>query len=90
MEQVDDLGKITIEKGGKEVECEILLTFDNENLGRSYVAYTDHSVTESGRENIYVASYDPIVGTGELEQINAQEELQMFQEVLEQIASEEE
>ncbi len=90
MEQVDDLGKIIIEKDGKEVECEILFTFDNEDLRRSYVAYTDHSVTESGRENIYVASYDPIVGTGELEKITSQEELQMVQEVLEQIASEEE
>ena len=29
MEQVDDLGKIIIEKDGKEVECEILFTFDN-------------------------------------------------------------
>ena len=31
MEQVDDLGKITIVKNGKEVDCDILFTFENEN-----------------------------------------------------------
>ena len=34
--------KITILKDEKEVECEILFTFDCEETGKSYVGYTDN------------------------------------------------
>ena len=44
MEVVDELGKITIMKNGKEVECDILFTFDNDELQKQYVGYTDHSM----------------------------------------------
>lgn len=88
MEEVEELGKIIIEKDGKEVECEILFTFENEELRKQYVGYTDHSIGENGRKNIYVSAYDPIVGFGKLEDIRTQEELEMVQNVLEQIASE--
>ena len=88
MQEVEELGKIIIEKNGKEVEYEILFTFENEELRRQYVGYTDHSIGENGRKNIYVSAYDPIVGFGKLEDITTQEELEMVQNVLEQIASE--
>ena len=32
MEQVDELGTITIMKDGKEEECEVLFTFENDEL----------------------------------------------------------
>ena len=86
MEQVEDLGKITVVKNGKEVECDVLFTFDNKKKKKSYIGYTDHSVGSNGRKNIYVSSYDPVLGTGSLEDITSNEELNMVQEVLEQIA----
>ena len=38
MEQVDQLGTITIMKDGKEVECEVLFTFENDELKKQYIA----------------------------------------------------
>lgn len=89
MEEVEDLGKITIIKDGKEVECEALFTFENEELQKQYIGYTDHSIGENGRKNIYVSSYNPLLGTNKLEDIKTQEELDMVREVLNQIAESE-
>lgn len=88
MEQVDQLGTITIMKDGKEVECEVLFTFENEELNKQYIGYTDHSIGENGRKNIYVSSYDTVLGTDKLEDIKTQEELDMVRDVLNQIADE--
>lgn len=74
--------KITIIKDDKEVECEILFTFDCEETGKSYLGYTDHSFGSNGRKNIYISAYDPVVGTGRLEDITSANELELVQEVL--------
>ena len=37
MEQVDELGTITIMKDGKEVECEVLFTFENDELKKQKI-----------------------------------------------------
>ena len=73
---------------GTVVDCDVLFTFDSEDTMKSYVGYTDHSFSESGRKNIYVSSYDPFVGTDELEDITDERELQMISDVLEQIDEE--
>lgn len=88
MEQVDELGTITIMKDGKEVECEVLFTFENDELKKQYIGYTDHSIGENGRKNIYVSSWNPLLGTDKLEDITTQEELDMVRDVLNQIADE--
>lgn len=80
--------KITILKEEKEVECEVLFTFDCAETGKSYVGYTDHSFGNNGRKNIYVSSYDPIVGLGQLEDITNTNELEIVQSVLAQIDEE--
>lgn len=77
--------KIVINKNGKEVECDILFTFDSEDTGKAYVGYSDNSVGTNGRKNIYVSSFDPILGYGVLEDITTDEELAMVRDVLEEI-----
>ncbi len=86
MDIVDELGKIVIAKDGKEVECDILFTFDNEELQRTYVGYTDHSIDQNNREVIYIAYYDMNAEKKELKEIQTQEELDMVHDVLEEIA----
>lgn len=86
MDIVDELGKIVIAKEGKEVECDILFTFDNEELQRTYVGYTDHSIDQNNREVIYIAYYDMNAEKKELKEIQTQEELDMVHDVLEEIA----
>lgn len=88
MEVVDELGKIRIMKNGKEVECDILFTFDNDELQKQYVGYTDHSVTKDGRKMIYVNSINPLSKDKVLEDITDPRELEMVQDVLKQIAGE--
>lgn len=74
--------KITIEKDGKEVECDILFTFDSMDTKKSYVGYSDNTIAPNGRKTIYVSSYknesDEII----LEDITDQKELDMIQDVL--------
>ena len=80
--------KIIIEKHGKQVECDILFTFDSEDTGKVYVGYSDHSIASNGRKNIYVSSYDPIIGINSLEDITDERELVMVRQVLAQIDKE--
>lgn len=61
MEQIEDQ-KIEIEKDGKKIECDLLFTFDSPDTGKTYMAYTDHTKDELGSLNMYVYSYDPVLG----------------------------
>ena len=78
-------GKIIINKNGQDVECDVLFTFDSEDTGKAYIGYTDNSIANNGRKNIYVSSFDPIIGYGTLEDITSEEELAMVREVLAEI-----
>lgn len=77
--------KIVISKNGKEIECDILFTFDCEETGKSYIGYSDNSIATNGRKNIYVSAFDPILGLGTLEDITTEAELAMVKNVLEEI-----
>ena len=77
-----------LDNEGKEVVCEVLFTFDSEDTGKVYVGYSDHSIASNGRKNIYVSSYDPIIGINSLEDITDERELAMVRQVLAQIDKE--
>ena len=85
MENVLDQEKITIERDGKKIKCDVLFTFDCEDTMKSYIGYTDHSVANNGRKNIYVSSYDPFNPNLQLENINDEKELRMIHDVLQQL-----
>jgi len=38
---------------GKEIECDILLTFDLEETNKHYVVYTDNTMDNEGNTNVY-------------------------------------
>ena len=80
--------KIVISKNGKEVECDVLFTFDSEDTGKAYIGYTDHSIAANGRKNIFVSAYNPLKAKIELEDITDERELKMVSEVLNQIDKE--
>lgn len=40
---------------GKEVECEILFTFDNTETEKSYIVYTDNTLDEEGNTSVYAS-----------------------------------
>lgn len=88
MEYLENEEKIVILKDGKEVECDILFTFDSEDTSKTYFGYTDHSIDKNGRKRIYVSAYDQVSGDGKLEEITDPKELDMVQRVLAQIDEE--
>ena len=77
-----DNEKIQVEKDGKMVECDVLFTFDSEDTMKSYIGYTDHSIAENGRKNIYVSSFSPFQNEWKLEDITDEAELEMVNDVL--------
>ncbi len=48
-----------IDPDGDFVTCDVLLTFDSEDTGKSYIVFTDGSTDEYGFMNAYAAIYDP-------------------------------
>lgn len=90
MEQVDNIGKITIIKDDKGVECDVIISFDCEELGKSYLAFTDYSFDDDGRQNIYFASYYPDVDYekleyDKLEPVTSPQEIEMLRGILDEI-----
>lgn len=89
MEEFDiENEKIKILKDGKEVECDVLFTFDSEDTMKAYIGYTDNSIGDNGRKTIYVSSYDPFSTEMKLEDITDPKELNMIQEVLKELDKE--
>lgn len=74
--------KIQIVRNGKEVDCDVLFTFDCEDTMKAYVGYTDHSIASNGRKNIFVSAFDPLKPKMELESITDKKELEMINDVL--------
>lgn len=54
-----DENSFIIEKDGKEVSCDVCFAFICEENLKGYIAFTDHSKDETGKENLYIRSYDP-------------------------------
>ncbi len=77
--------KIQLIRDQKIVECDVLFTFNSEDTRKSYVAYTDYTVTANGRKNIYISAFDPFQEKMKLENISDQKELNMIHEVLRQL-----
>ena len=48
-----------IDTEGKEVECEVLFTFDSEETKKSYIVYTDNTTDDKGNVKVYASIYKP-------------------------------
>ena len=54
-------GKLIITNNeGKQLECDVLFTFDSDETGKSYIAYTDNTKDENGNIRVYASIYDPM------------------------------
>ena len=43
---------------GKEVQCEVLFTFDSDETGKHYIIYTDNTTDEEGNTKVYASTFD--------------------------------
>ena len=77
--------KLICEENGQKKEYDIYFTFACPQNNKGYVAYTDHSLDEQGREKLLVSVYDPNVGYSELKGVETQEEWDLINSVIDKI-----
>ncbi len=73
---------------GREVECEVLFIFENEETGHDYIVYTDNSCDAYGRARVYASIYDLEGALPILHPITTEEEWKMIESILEELQSE--
>ena len=44
---------------GKEIECEVLFTFESDETKKNYIVYTDDTLDEDGNTKVYASIYNP-------------------------------
>ena len=67
---------------GKEIECEVLFTFDSDETNKSYIVYTDNTKDEEGNLKVYANTYDPTGKEQELKPITEDKEWQVIENIL--------
>lgn len=81
-----DKGKFTVlNDQGKEVECEVLFTFESEETQKNYIVYTDNSVDVDGSTKVYASTFDPEGNNPELKPIESDKEWKVIETILAEI-----
>ena len=70
---------------GKEVECEVLFTFESEETKKNYIVYTDNTTDEEGNVRVYASTFDPANEATELKPIETEREWKIIETILESI-----
>ena len=73
---------------GKEVECEVLFTFESEENKKNYIVYTDNTIDEEGNTKVYASIYNPNESETKLLPIETEKEWKIIETILEEIQSE--
>ena len=72
-----------IMENGKEIECNIVLTFRDDNNDINYIVYTDGTKDEDGELEIYASRYKMVDGSFVLEEIANDYEWDLIDNMLE-------
>jgi uncharacterized protein YrzB (UPF0473 family) len=79
-------GKLIITNNeGKQLECDVLFTFDSDETGKSYIAYTDNTKDENGNIRVYASIYDPNGEDLELKPLTDPKEWKVIESILSSI-----
>lgn len=73
---------------GKEVTCNVLFTFDSEETGKSYIAYTDNTLDEEGNTQVFASIFDPTAESTKLEPIETEKEWKVIETILQTLQEE--
>jgi len=76
--------KVTNEEG-KEVEYEVLFTFDSDETKKSYMVYTDDSKDENGNTRVYASAYVQGEEETELLPIETDKEWKIIETILKEL-----
>lgn len=79
-------GKFTvINDEGKEVECEVLFTFESEETNKKYIVYTDNTLDEEGNTKVFASTYLSDADMTKLQPIETEKEWKIIEIILEQL-----
>lgn len=75
---------------GKEVEYEVLFTFESNETNKDYMVYTDNTIDEDGNTKVYASIYEPkedgtIDENTILKPIESDSEWKMIEAILEEL-----
>lgn len=70
---------------GKEIECEVLFTFESDETGKNYMVYTDNTLDEAGKTRVYASIFDPSKETSSLEPIQSEKEWKIIESILQSL-----
>lgn len=73
---------------GKEVECEVLFTFESDETGKNYMVYTDNTKDEEGNTKVYASIYEPDKDETKLEPIETEKEWNIIETILQELQEE--
>jgi len=77
-----------IDENGKEIECEVLFTFESEETGKNYIVYTDNTTDESGNTKVYASIYNPGEENLVLTAIETEKEWKIIETILNELQEE--
>ena len=70
---------------GKEVECEVLFTFESDETKKNYIVYTDNTLDEQGNTKVYASIYNPNEENTNLIPIETEKEWKIIETILEEL-----
>lgn len=74
-----------IGEGGKEIECEVLFTFESDETKKNYIVYTDNTLDEQGNTKVYASIYNPNEENTNLIPIETEKEWKIIETILEEL-----
>ena len=72
-----------IDDKGVERSYDVLFTFDNDETKKSYIVYTDNSLDDNGKVQVYASIYNPDDPHSELKEIKTEKEWKVIETILE-------
>ena len=73
---------------GKEVECEVLFTFESDETKKNYIVYTDNTLDEEGNTKVYASIYNPNQDETKLLPIETDKEWKIIETILDELQNE--
>ena len=77
-----------IDKDGKEIEFEVLFTFESDETKKNYMVYTDNSTDEEGNVRVYASVFKPDAEPLELLPVETEREWKIIETIITSITEE--
>ena len=77
-----------IDKDGKEIEFEVLFTFESDETKKNYMVYTDNTKDDEGNTKVYASVFNPEAEPLELLPVETEREWKIIETILDSIQEE--